>query len=105
MTKNLLVLTALLEIGIGVVLLAIPSVPVWLLLSVSLDTPGGQAAARIAGAALLSLGIACWQARHHAQNRGLIAAMLVYNINVVAVLIYARMGLTVTGVAFWPAVG
>lgn len=103
--KTLLLVTALLETAIGVVLLVSPSVPVSLLLGVARESPDGGTVARIAGAALISFGIACWQARHHDQNRALIVAMLAYNINVVAVLTHARLGLAVSGVAFWPAVG
>ena len=96
--------TALLETAIGVALLVSPAMPVWQLLGVGLDTPGGWAAGRIAGAALLSLGIACWLGRRDPQNHGLVAAMLVYNISVVVVLIDAGLGLTVRGIALWPAI-
>jgi len=45
--------------------------------------------------ALLALGVACWLAREDAASRaakGLVAAMLLYNIGVVAVLVLAWMG-------------
>lgn len=105
MKKTLLIVTALLEAAIGVLLLVAPSVPVSLLLGVSQESPDGETVARIAGAALASLGIACWQARQLQQNQVLLIAMLAYNINVVAVLTYARLALTVFGIGFWPAVG
>jgi Kef-type K+ transport system membrane component KefB len=108
LTKSLLIVTALLETATGVALMASPSVPVSLLLGASPDTPAGLAVARIAGAALLSLGLACWLARHDAQSRlgrAVVAAMLFYDLAVVAVLAHARLGLGAAGVGLWPAVG
>jgi hypothetical protein len=107
-TRKLLIVTALLEVATGMALLASPAVPVALLLGAALDTPGGLAVGRVAGAAVLSLGLACWWARHDGQGRSgraVVAAMLAYNVVVVAVLAQARIGLGVTGVGFWPAAG
>jgi hypothetical protein len=104
--KTLLVTTAALEAATGVALLLAPMVVISLLLGVSLDTPGGLALARVCGAAMLSLGIACWLARNDGQSRpgrGLIVAMLVYNVVVVALLTHAGLGLGMTGVGLWPA--
>jgi Kef-type K+ transport system membrane component KefB len=106
-TKNLLIVTAILETATGVALMASPPVPVSLLLGASLDTPGGLSVARVAAAALLSLGVACWLARDDGQSRpgrAVIAAMLVYDIAVAAVLAYAALGFGATGVALWPVV-
>jgi len=89
-TQRLLIATAMIEVGTGLALVLSPSVPVALLLGVSLDTPGGLVVGRIAGAALLSLGVACWLARNDALSgaaRGVIAEMLLYNAGAVAVLV------------------
>ncbi len=107
MRKALLTVTAALEAPIGVVLLWRPSVPVRLLLGASLETAGAITIARVAGTALLALGSACWFARGDGPSRaarGLIAAMLLYNVAVVALLVHARLGLGSSGIGLWPAV-
>ncbi len=106
--RNLLVVTALAEAAVGVTLLASPSLVIALLLGAPLDAPAAIAVARIAGAALLSLGCACWLARNDGPNRavfGLVGAMLLYNSVAVAVLASAGAGARLVGVLTWPAVG
>ena len=64
--------------------------------------------ARVAGAALLSLGLACWLARDDGRSpagRGIVAAVLLYNVAVIAVFGYTNLGLGIAGVGLWPAVG
>jgi hypothetical protein len=98
--------TAAIEAGAGLSLLLSPDMPVSLLLGLPLDTPAGLAVGRVAGAALLSMGAACWLTRNHEQNQaaiGLIAAMLLYNTAVVIVLAHAGVGLGARGIALWPA--
>jgi hypothetical protein len=61
---------------------------------------------RIAGAALLALGVACWVARDDTltpAQRGLLTGMLVYNAVASALLAYAGVVLGMTGVLLWPA--
>ena len=107
-TRVLLIVTALLETVTGVALLTSPSVPASLLVGASLDTPSVFAVARVTGAAMLSLGTACWLARRDGESlagRSMVTAMLVYNVAVVAVLVHASLALEVTAVLLWPAVG
>ena len=105
--RTLLIVTALVEAPIGVMLLVSPAPVVALLLGVSLEAPAALVVARIAGAALLSFGCACWLARNDGPNRavpGLVAAMLLYNTVAVAVLANAGAGARLVGVLTWPAV-
>ena len=90
--RTLLIVTALVEAPIGVMLLVSPAPVVALLLGVSLEAPAALVVARIAGAALISLGGACWLARNDGPNRavgGIVSAMLLYNCAAGAVLAHA----------------
>jgi hypothetical protein len=63
----------------GLALLVMPSVVVELLLGAAPGTPVGITVSRVAGVALLTLGVACWLAREDLASRaakGLVAAML-----------------------------
>src|SRR6266403_2149631 len=104
--SRLFKLTAFIEAATGLALIALPAIVVRLLLGAEISgasIPLG----RVAGAALLALGVACWLARDDRQSRaarGLVVAMLMYNIVATAVLAFAGIGLRLYGVALWPAV-
>ena len=105
--KRLLKLTGIIETATGLGLVAVPSVVVRLLLGSPLDTSAAVMLGRVAGAALLALGVACWLARDDTQSRaarGLVVAMLMYNLVATAVLAFAGIGLGLHGVVLWPAV-
>jgi hypothetical protein len=62
---------------------------------------------RVAGVALLALGVACWLAQHDAQScaaRGLVSAMVLYNLGAVVILGAAGLQSQSVGIALWPAV-
>ncbi len=103
MKKALLTVTAAIEVGTGVALLVWPPAPVQLLLGSSLDTPAALTVGRVAGAALLALGAACWLARNDQQSRTATGFMLVYNTAAVALLAFAGVS-GLRGVGLWPAV-
>src|SRR4029453_11898994 len=103
--RNLFIVTALAETATGLMLLVSPTLVVAFLLGASLEAPAALVVARMAGAALLSLGCACWLARNDGPNRavgGTVAAMLLYNSVAVAVLANAGAG-GLVGVLTWPA--
>jgi len=98
--------TALIEVGAGLALLCIPSAAVQILLGAPFEAPAGLAVARIGGAALLALGVACWLARSDTNSRaarGLVAAMLIYNFGVALILATAGIRSMPVGVVLWPA--
>ena len=100
--KRLLIATAVIELGPGVGLLCWPSAVVALLLGTPLDTVATLALGRLAGAALLTLALACWLARDHGQNpaaRGVVVAMTLYNLGAVIVLGAAALQLPAHGLA------
>jgi hypothetical protein len=105
--KALLTLMAMLEATVGLALLASPASPVSIFLGAPLDTPAGLTVGRVAGAALLALGVACWCAREDGRSRsaiGVVTSMTFYNVLVVAVLLYGQLGLGVKGIGARAAV-
>jgi len=105
--RNLLIVTALAEAPLGIMLMLSPSIISGLLLGVSLDGPAAVIVGRVAGAALLALGVACWLARHDGSShagRGLVAALLLYNCGTIAILAHAATVTGLNGIVLWPAV-
>jgi hypothetical protein len=104
--KILLAVTAIIEAGAGVALGCFPPAVVALLLGSGLDTPAAVILGRLTGVALLALGVACWLARNDTQGRaarGLILAVVVYNLGAVMLFLFAAIGPGLRGVALWPA--
>lgn len=104
--KKLLTVTAVVEIGAAMALLGVPSVTASLLFGATLETSAAVSLARIGGAAILALSIVCWLTRD-AQGpaaRGLVTAMVLYNLAVGGVLAFAGLGDGLRGMLLWPAV-
>jgi hypothetical protein len=87
-------------------MLVAPTVVIQLLLGANIS---GEAIpwGRLAGVALLALGIACWLARGDAESpaaRGLVTGMLAYNSGAVGVFGTAGSQSHTVGIALWPVV-
>jgi hypothetical protein len=101
------IVTAVVEVGAGVCLLVLPAVAFELLLGVSQAAPETTWVGRLTGSALLALGVASWLGRNAGQNparHGLLMSLLIYNGSAVTLLAYAGLGLSMAGIALWPAV-
>ena len=97
----------MIEVVTGLALLFAPAVPLELLLGVRQSVPETMLVSRVAGAALLALGIASWCGGSSDRNPallGLLAGLLAYDASVAAILVYAAVDLNLDGVALWPAV-
>ncbi len=105
-TKALLIVTALIEVGTGMALVVRPSLTVELLLGVGLSSPQALVVGRVAGAALVSIGVACWLSKNgerRGAQLGLVVGLLIYNVAVPLLLIQAAIAEAMHGVALWPA--
>ena len=105
--KTLLTVTALIEVGASLALVCCPSATVTLLLGSRLDTPVAVTLGRLAGVALLALGVACWLAKYDGQSvaaRGLVSGMVLYNLGAVVILGLAGIRSDSAGVGLWAAV-
>lgn len=106
--RNLfLIVIAAVEAATGLGLLLLPSVPFALLLGLESATVEAIFVGRIAGAALLAIGVASWMARKDALNPslfGLLIGILIYNTAVSILLVCAAAVLKMTGVMLWPTV-
>ena len=104
--KRILELSAIIEAPTGLALLAGPAIVVRLLLGVIISG-ACLTLGRVAGAGLFALGVGCWIAQFDAQScaaRGLVSAMVLYNLGAVVTLGAAGIQSPPTGIALWPAV-
>jgi len=102
--NRLLTLTAVIEAATGVALMTVPSVVVRLLLGGEISgasIPLG----RVAGIALLALGVACWPGHQRGvSGAAAFRAMLIYNVLVALYLAYVGTVGHLGGFLLWPAV-
>jgi hypothetical protein len=94
--KKVLILAAIGEAATGMALLLFPSLVGWLLFGVEL-TGVAIPVARVAGIALIALGIACWPGSP-------LVGMLTYGTAVTLYLAYVGFAGGLTGILLWPAV-
>ena len=99
--NRLLVLTAVAEAATGLALIVVPSVVARLLFGAELSG-AAVAVARVAGCALLSLGLACWPGK--TPSLAAIRGMTVYNVLAAAYLAYLGVFGEWVGVLLWPVV-
>jgi len=106
--KLLLLATACVEAATGLCLLFLPAVLFAVLLGLEHPTVDAIFIGRIAGAAMLAIGIASWMARTDTLTQaqlGLLTGILVYNAAASMLLAFAGTVLKMSGVLLWPAMG
>jgi hypothetical protein len=94
--KKVLALAAAGEAGLGLVLLVYPPIVVSLLLGTDV-AEAGIVVSRVAGIALIALGVACWPGPPR-------VGMLTYSAAVTLYLAYVGFAGGFTGILLWPAV-
>jgi hypothetical protein len=99
----LLSVAAVIEAATGVALIIFPQAVTSLLLGADL-AGAGIAVGRVAGIALLSLGLGCWLSQRDLNKTAALAAMLTYNLLVTAFLMYLGLGGVLVGILLWPAI-
>lgn len=104
-----LIVTAVFEAGVGLIMLVVPAVPLARFLQVDQPTVPMLFLARIAGAALVGIAVACWFACSDTSggaSRGLLLGVLVYDVAAAGIL--AITGLedaSLSNPMLWGAVG
>jgi hypothetical protein len=91
----LFIVSAAIESGAGLTLLVAPAVVIRLLFGPAVEVFPAVGIARLTGAALLSLGAACWWARNDERSvasGALVGAMLIYNTAVAALVLVGALG-------------
>ncbi len=100
-TKTVIMFSSAIELATGVALIAAPDLVAHLLLGVGLSN-SGVAVGRLAGVAVLSLGLACWPGRDGASAHST-RALFAYNLLAALYLGYLRVGGGFAGYLLWPA--
>jgi nitrate reductase gamma subunit len=105
--KSLLVATAVIELPTGAGLLVAPSFLAELLLGEALVSAASMVVGRVAGAALVAIGLICWLERagdRPGSLAGLLAGLLVYHCAVALALVHGALFKGLSGVLLWPVV-
>ena len=102
--RKLYIFAAAVETATGLALIIYPPIVTELLLGEGVSGTG-LALGRVAGFALLSLGLACWPSRVEVGGKTLsLRAMLTYNLLITVYLLVLGAGGESTGKLLWPAV-
>jgi hypothetical protein len=102
--KKLLGLAAVLEAATGLVLIIHPALVAQLLFGDGV-AGAGMALARVAGFALLALGVACWPSREVESGIARsVRALLTYSLPVTIYLVYLGIVARLEGILLWPGV-
>lgn len=101
--KLLLTVIAVVEAATGVALLTAPILVTQMLLGAEI-TGAAIPLGRVAGAGLLSLGLACWAARSDPASKNLLPAVSFYNIAAALILAAAGLQFPTAGLLLWLAV-
>ena len=100
--RSVLGIAAAVEAVTGLLLIVVPHLLAKLLLGGEV-TGVAVVIGRVAGIALLSLGVGCWFGRQEATGGWALAAMLLYNVLVTLYLALVGLGGEFVGVLLWPA--
>jgi len=100
-TRTLVRLSAGIEAATGLALIAVPDLVARLLLGADLSG-SGIAVGRVAGFALLSLGLACWPAADNSTPSA-VRALFAYNLFAAVYLGYLRVSGEFVAFLLWPA--
>lgn len=103
--RQFFIVTGVLEVVTGLAFIVVPSQIATLLLGAPITAPPASVMARLFGVALLALGLACFLLAGNAQGRAarrLAAGAVFYDIAALVGLVYAGLGLGMSGVLIWP---
>ena len=101
-SRSVLGVAAAVEAVTGLVAILFPQVLIRLLFNAEV-VGAGIVIGRLAGIALISLGLGCWMGRQAASCGWALAAMLTYNALVTIYLTLVGVGAEFVGVLLWPA--
>jgi hypothetical protein len=105
--KLFLSVTAFVEAATGLCLLVLPAALFRILLGLNHASVDATFVGRLAGAALLAIGVASWMARTDTRTPaylGLLTGIFIYDAAASMLLAYAGAVLRIAGALLWPAV-
>jgi hypothetical protein len=105
--KELFLVTAIVEIATGLALLGLPAVVLASLLGIQVAAEETLVVSRIAGAALLAIGVTSALTRDDTRSptqRGVLIGILLYDVLVALLLVYSALAVQLAGPVLWPAV-